>query len=137
MASRSESVARSGEDRTAAVDFRLARNAVIADYRAKRVTREDICDAHPELLRAAKAGTRTQDECPICAVDDLVHVTYAFGPRLPARGRCVDTAAEMRRLDQSGDELSCYVVEVCRTCSWNHLVRRLPLGGRSGRNRRS
>ena len=133
MASRSESVARKDDDRTAAVDFRLARNAVITEYRAKRVTREDVCDAHPELLRAAKAGRRTSEACPICEADALVHVTYAFGPRLPARGRCVDTAAEMRRLDQSGDELSCYVVEVCPTCKWNHLVRRVPLGGRRPR----
>ena len=40
----------------------------------------------------------------------------------------------MRRLDQSGDELSCYVVEVCPGCSWNHLVRRIPLGGRRRRS---
>jgi hypothetical protein len=133
VAPRSESVASSTEARAAAVDFRLARNSVIADFRANRVTREDICDAHPELLRAAKAGTRSNEECPVCANADLVHVTYAFGPRLPAQGRCVDTAAEMRRLDRSGDELSCYVVEVCRACSWNHLVRRIPLGGRGRR----
>ena len=133
MASRSEPVAAKGAQRSAAVEFRLARNAVVADYRAKRVTREDVCDAHPELLRAAKAGQRTSEECPICEDDDLVHVTYAFGPRLPARGRCVDSLAELRRLDRSGDELSCYVVEVCPTCSWNHLVRRMPLGGTTKR----
>jgi hypothetical protein len=134
MASRSESVVRKDDDRTAAVDFRLARNAVLTDVRAKRVAREDVCDAHPELLRAAKAGRVTSEVCPVCEQDHLVHVTYAFGPRLPARGRCVDTAAEMRRLDQSGDEMSCYVVEVCKTCSWNHLVRRVPLGGRRRRS---
>ena len=134
MASRSEQVAARGDDRAAAVDFRLARNAVIADYRAKRVTQEDVCDAHPELLRAAKAGKLTHEECPICQDGDLVHVTYAFGPRLPARGRCVESLTEMRRLDQSGDELSCYVVEVCPGCSWNHLVRRVPLGGRRRRS---
>jgi hypothetical protein len=133
MASRSEPVPAKGDQRAAAVDFRLARNAVITDYRAKRVTREDVCDAHPELLRAAKAGQMTSEACPICDADRLVHVTYAFGPRLPARGRCVDSMAEMRRLDRSGEELSCYVVEVCRTCSWNHLVRRVPLGGRGRR----
>jgi hypothetical protein len=124
---------RTEDDRSAAVDFRLARNAVLSDYRANKVTREDICDAHPELLRAAKGGLTTTEECPVCADDDLVHVTYAFGPRLPPRGRCVDSASEMRRLDRSGEELSCYIVEVCRTCSWNHLVRRVPLGGRRGR----
>jgi hypothetical protein len=134
MASRSEQVVAKGDDRNAAVDFRLARNAVIQDFRAKRVTQEDVCDAHPELLRAAKAGIVTTEECPICEDRYLIHVTYAFGPRLPARGRCVDSAREMRRLDQSGDELSCYVVEVCPGCSWNHLVRRLPLGGRRRRS---
>jgi hypothetical protein len=134
MSTRSESLGHSGDDRTAAVDFRLARNAVLADFRANRITREDICDAHPELLRAAKAGIHTQEACPVCAEDRLVHVTYAFGPRLPARGRCVDTAKEMRQLDRSNDELSCYVGEVCQTCSWNHLVRRVPLGGRRRRS---
>lgn len=134
MSSRSESLGEPGADRNAILDFRLARNAVLADFRANRVTREDLCDAHPELLRAAKAGRRTDEECPICEDDHLIHVTYAFGPRLPAKGRCVDSAKEMRQLDQSGEELSCYVVEVCRTCSWNHLVRRVPLGGRRRRS---
>ncbi|HUR78882.1 MAG TPA: DUF5318 family protein [Acidimicrobiales bacterium] len=134
MSTRSESVGQVAADRTAAVDFRLARNAVLTDYRAKRITREEICDAHPELIRAAKAGARTDEECPVCQTEDLIHVTYAFGPGLPARGRCVDNAKEMRKLDQSGTELSCYVVEVCAACSWNHLVRRVPLGGRRRRS---
>ena len=134
MASRSESLARSVEDRSAAVDFRLARNAVLVELRANRLAREDVCDAHPELLRAAKAGRRTEESCPVCDDADLVHVTYAFGPRLPSRGRCVDSAAEMRRLDRSGEELNCYVVEVCPQCSWNHLVRRVPVGGRRRRS---
>ena len=133
MAPRTDPVAAADDARSAAVDFRLARNAVLSEYRANHLSREDVCDAHPELLRAAKGGVVTTEECPICADDDLVHVTYAFGPRLPARGRCVDSAADMRRLDRSGDELSCYIVEVCRSCSWNHLVRRVPLGGRSRR----
>ena len=132
MASRSESLRKSQDDRSAAVDFRLARNAVLADFRANKVMRDDICDAHPELIRAAKSGVRTTEECPVCHNDDLVHVTYAFGPRLPARGRCVDNAKEMRRLDASGEELSCYMVEVCPTCGWNHLVRKVPVGGRRG-----
>ncbi len=132
MASRSESL-KQGDDRSAAVDFRLARNAVLAEFKANKVMREDICDAHPELLRAAKAGVRTAEVCPVCADAELVHVMYAFGPRLPARGRCVDNMKELRRLDASGEELSCYVVEVCPRCAWNHLVRKVPVGGRRGR----
>jgi hypothetical protein len=133
VASRSEPL-RKDDERSAAVDFRLARNAVLAGFRANRVMRDDICDAHPELLRAAKAGVVTDEECPVCAEDALVHVTYAFGPRLPAQGRCVDNAKDLRRLDASGDELSCYLVEVCPTCGWNHLVRKVPLGGRRRRS---
>ena len=106
---------------------------MLAEFRANKLMREDICDAHPELLRAAKAGVATTEACPVCEADRLRHVTYAFGPRLPARGRCVDSAKEMRRLDASGEELSCYVVEVCPTCAWNHLVRKVPVGGRRGR----
>src|SRR5205085_9719974 len=98
MSTRSESLGESGADRNAVLDFRLARNSVLADFRANRVTREDVCDAHPELLRAAKAGRRTDEECPICEDDTLIHVNYAFGPRLPTRGRCVDTAKELRQL---------------------------------------
>lgn len=134
MSTQSQSVGQGSDDRTAAVDYRLARNAVLTEFRAKRLTREDICDAHPELLRAAKAGSVTEEECPVCQDEDLVHVTYAFGPGLPARGRCVDDTKAMRKLDQSGTELSCYVVEVCPACSWNHLVRRVPLGGRRRRS---
>jgi hypothetical protein len=134
MAPRTDPAAALEESRSAAVDFRLARNAVLNEFRAGRLTREDVCDAHPELMRAAKGGVVTTEDCPVCDDDDLVHVTYAFGPRLPARGRCVDSAAEMRRLDRSGDELSCYIVEVCPSCSWNHLVRRVPLGGRRRRS---
>lgn len=129
MGQRSE-LRKQDDGRSAAVDFRLQKMNVLAEFKANRIMREDICDAHPELLRAAQAGTVTDEECPVCARPGLVNVTYAFGPRLPARGRCVDSAAEMRRLDKAHDELSCYIVEVCPACSWNHLVRKVPVGGR-------
>ena len=35
------------------VDYRLARNAVVSEFRKGRLSRLDVCDAHPELLRAA------------------------------------------------------------------------------------
>lgn len=120
--------------RAAAVDFRLARNAVLSEVKRGRLRPVDVCDAHPELLRAAKnIGRPTSESCQVCDKAELVHVTYVFGPRLPSQGRCVDTAAEMRRLDRRPEDLACYVVEVCPACSWNHLVRRVPLGGRGRR----
>ena len=116
------------------MDFRLARNAVLNEVRRGRLRPVDVCDAHPELLRAAKhIGRQTGESCQVCEAAELVHVTYVFGPRLPSHGRCVDTTAEMRRLDRRPEDLACYVVEVCPGCSWNHLVRRVPLGGRRPR----
>ena len=32
------------------VDYRLARNVVVSEYRKGHLSRLDICDAHPELL---------------------------------------------------------------------------------------
>lgn len=84
----------------------------------------EVCDAHPELLRAARnVGTGTGDTCPICEDAELVLVSYLFGPSLPASGRCVTTAGELDRLATSARSgpLACYVVEVCPACGWNHL----------------
>ena len=93
---------------------------------------EQVCDAHPELIRAAKnVGTQTKTRCPICEESDLKLITYVFGSRLPAHGRCVSTAKEMRRLGSRTDELTAYVVEACVECRWHHLLRVLPVGGNS------
>ena len=90
-----------------------------------------MCDAHPELIRAAtNFGAPTKVLCPICEAQPVVLVTYVFGPRLPAFGRVVSTAAEMARLNRRSDDLAAYVVEACTGCRWHHLLRVLPLGGR-------
>jgi Family of unknown function (DUF5318) len=114
----------------AVVDYRLTRQAVVREYHKGRLSRLDICDAHPELKRAAAgAGTQTQEPCPICEEEPLSLVTYAFGPRLPAGGRCVSTAKEMQALSRSRHQVACYVVEVCPGCAWNHLTRVFHVGG--------
>ena len=106
------------------IDYRLARQSVIAEFRKGRVAQHEVCDAHPELLRAARnVGEESSRTCPICEAANVVLVSYVFGPRMPAHGRCVTTKAEMQRLARAGDELACYVVEVCPSCSWNHLAR--------------
>ncbi len=90
---------RGGPERRGVVDHRLARRMLINQVRVGRIAREQVCDAHPELIRAAKnVGTQTKTRCPICEESDLKLITYVFGSRLPAHGRCVSTAKEMRRL---------------------------------------
>jgi hypothetical protein len=106
------------------IDYRLARQALLAQYRAGRLARHEVCDAHPELRRAAReVGRPTSAECPVCEDDQLVHVSYVFGPRLPAHGRCVTSSAELAKLARRRGQFSCYVVEVCPSCAWNHLAR--------------
>ncbi len=120
---------------TGTVDYRLARQAVVAEFKKGRQAQHDVCDAHPELVRAAReVGEEASIECPICEAANVVLVSYVFGPGLPAFGRCVTSAAEMAKLERRSADLACYVVEVCPGCSWNHLARVIPVG--RGRSRR-
>ena len=111
------------------VDYRLARRHLVNEYHRGRLSRTDVCDAHPELIRAAKhVGHVTAESCPICEEHPLVHVSYVFGARLPAHGRCITTTAELTKLARQNGEFACYVVEVCPDCRWNHLARMFHLG---------
>jgi len=113
------------------IDYRLIRQRSIDEFKRGRLSRLDVCDAQPELLRAARnVGRERAQPCPICDDTGLVLVTFAFGAKLPAHGRCITTQKEMQGLARRLDEVTCYVVEVCPECSWNHLLRIFPLGGR-------
>ena len=82
------------------IDYRLARNAVVSEFRKGRLSRLDVCDAHPELLRAAiNVGQETREDCPICEETKVVLVSYVFGSRLPPSGKCVTS---QRELTQAG-----------------------------------
>lgn len=96
----------------------------MSEYRKGRLARHEVCDAHPELLRAAReVGDRSSQVCPICVDEHVTLVSYVFGPRLPSYGRCITSKAELRALAERDGELTCYVVEVCPGCAWNHLAR--------------
>jgi hypothetical protein len=123
--------------RGATVDHRLARRMLINEYRRGRISQDQVCDAHPELVRAAtNVGEPSQVPCPICDERELALVTYVFGPRLPAQGRCVSDRRTMAVLRRSPDELAAYIVECCRSCRWHHLLRVMPIGGRGRSARR-
>ena len=113
------------------VDYRLTRQAVVREYRKGRLSKLDVCDAHPELRRAATgAGTPTAG-----AVPDLrgrgghprhLRLRVAAAGRRPVRhvgprdGQARPRAAR---------QVACYVVEVCPGCAWNHLTRVFHVGG--------
>ncbi|HVC13305.1 MAG TPA: DUF5318 family protein [Acidimicrobiales bacterium] len=118
----------------ARVEYRLARDAVVREVRRGRVGAVDVCDAHPELLRAARnVGRPLGDDCPICGEEQMVQVTYVFGAGLPPGGRCPGTATELDRLRRRSQPVLCYDVEVCPGCAWHHLRRKYPAGGRGAR----
>lgn len=111
------------------VDHRLARRHVVNEVKRGRLARADVCDAHPELLRAARGvGQPTDIICPICEDATVCYVTYAFGPRLPPHGKLVETEKELARLDRGTAALTAYTVEACPACGWNHLRRSFAVG---------
>ncbi|MYG93781.1 MAG: hypothetical protein F4138_02130 [Acidimicrobiia bacterium] len=106
------------------VDYQLVRAHALHRLRSGVWTNTDICDAHPELIRAGKeVGTALCEPCPVCEGNALAMVSYVFGPRLPTHGRCISYATEKTKLARRKGRFTCYEVEVCPDCGWNHLLR--------------
>jgi len=124
--------------RRSVVDYGLARRATLASVLAGHTTVADVCDAHPYLLRAAKFhGEATEVACPICRRAKLTHVTYVYGDELgPYAGR-VKQGPELAEMASEYGEFRVYVVEVCQSCSWNHLASSYVLGTGEPRTRRT
>lgn len=113
-----------GSEGPGEIDYRLARQSVLSEYKKGRIAQHEICDAHPELVRAARElGEPTKLTCPVCEETNVVLVTYVFGPRLPAFGRCITSKKELQAIAKRSGSFSAYVIEVCPSCSWNHLAR--------------
>lgn len=105
------------------VDYTLAKRALLRSFRGGLLSKLEICDAHPELLRAATyLGTEAARPCPVCRRRSLRLLAYVFASSLRANnGRAWDVD-EGRALAAHHRDASCYVVEVCTACSWNHLA---------------
>ncbi|MGH8964794.1 MAG: DUF5318 family protein [Actinomycetes bacterium] len=111
------------------VNYGLARRAALAELRSGALTRDDACDAHPYLLRAAKYHGEPADRpCPVCGRDPLTHVTYVYGDELGRYAGRVKATAELAEMDRKYGEFRVYVVEVCQSCAWNHLAMSYVLG---------
>lgn len=104
------------------IDFTLAKRALLRDAQVGVLGLTDICDAHPELLRAAKhVGEPTRHDCPVCAKAKLVLLAYVYGEGLGDRNGRVWSLDTGLRMTAAHPGASCYVVEVCTSCQWNHL----------------
>jgi hypothetical protein len=110
------------------VDYRLQRRRLLADLRSGKVAPNEVCDAHPELMRVARnCDTVGGGSCPVCADNELAQVHYVFGPRLSAGGKLALSDAELRQYSKRSGSFAAYRVEVCSNCGWNHLLRRVVL----------
>lgn len=112
------------------VDYRLARRSVLAAVRRGLLATTDVCDAHPELLRAGRnIGTVDDTPCPICSHESLRRVRYVYGDDLRSNnGRVVYPEEWLTELAATHDRFTCYVVEVCIDCAWNHLLQSFSAG---------
>jgi hypothetical protein len=111
------------------VDFGLRRRALLRDLCSGRVSAHEVCDASPYLLSAARFhGEPTDDRCPVCRKEHLTHVHYVYGDELRQSAGQARRIAELGVLAMTLSEFQVYVVEVCRACSWNHLVEQYVLG---------
>jgi hypothetical protein len=104
------------------IDYTLAKRAHLRHARIGLESYNDLCDAHPELLRAAKhVGEPTRIDCPVCAKAKLVLLAYVYGDGLKADNGRVWSIDIGMRLAAAHPGSSCYIVEVCTACQWNHL----------------
>jgi hypothetical protein len=112
------------------VDYSLARRAALEALRSGRMRPEDACDAQVYLRRAARYhGLPTKEDCPVCQVEHLVLVMYAFGDCFSSAGNGRARARkELRELAEVMPDFSVFTVEVCLGCGWNYLVTSYVLG---------
>jgi len=117
------------------VDYALQRRSLLAQVYAGRVGVTEVCDANPYLLRAAKFHGRASDvACRIWRKEQLTLVSWVYGEKLGPVSGSARTTEELVRLAAAKDEFTVHVVEVCRTCSWNHLVQSYVLGSHDQKN---
>lgn len=120
------------------VDFTLRRRGVLTALREGTLGLGEVCDADVYLLRAAGFhGAVTETLCPVCRKENLAEVSWVFGDDLGAASGSARGADEIEQLALTHDAFTVHVVEVCRSCSWNHLVESYDVGLVPGEGRRA
>jgi hypothetical protein len=111
------------------VDYSLRRRALLREVYAGRISAYEVCDASPYLKNAARYhGEPTDVRCPICRRENLALVHYIYGDELRASAGQARAVRELPALAARLREFQVYVVEVCRGCDWNLLVKQYLLG---------
>ena len=104
------------------IDYTLAKRALLREAQQGTLSLADICDAHPELMRAAvHVGEPSKNDCPVCGKVKLVLLAYVYGDGLKQDNGRVWSIQTGLKLTAAHAGSCCYVVEVCRNCCWNHL----------------
>jgi hypothetical protein len=111
------------------VDYSLQKRALLRDVHNGKVGTLEVCDASPYLKSAARFhGEPTDQRCPICRRDNLTLVHYIYGDELKQSAGQARKLAELPVLAMTLREFQVFVVEVCRSCAWNHLAEQYLLG---------
>ena len=100
------------------IDYTLAKRALIRDFQVGLLSKLEICDAHPELLRAARyLGEDATQPCPVCQRHELRLLAYVFAEGLKRdSGRAFDVQEGLDLAEkQCGG--ACYVVNLSTSCS--------------------
>lgn len=111
----------------------MARRALLRDVEVGLRSPRDVCDAHPDLVRAGRhVGEATDDGCPICETVGLRLVTYVFGKDVGRHSGKVVSRSALAPLQKRYGTLNVYTVEVCTACAWHHLRESFWLGQEAG-----
>ena len=111
------------------VDYSLQKRALLRDVHSGKVGTLEVCDASPYLKNAARFhGEPTDDRCPVCRRDNLTLVHYIYGDELKQSAGQARKLAELPVLAMTLREFQVFVVEVCQSCAWNHLIEQFLLG---------
>lgn len=111
------------------VDYSLQKRSLLRDVHNGKVGTLEVCDASPYLKNAARFhGEPTDERCPICRRDNLTLVHYIYGDELKHSAGQARKLADLPVLAMTLREFQVFVVEVCRSCAWNHLTEQFLLG---------
>lgn len=128
---------RTALQRRRVVDFALRRRGVLKELREGALSLREVCDADVYLLRAAGFhGVETETVCPVCRKENLTEVSWVFGDDLGTASGSARGQDEIEQFALTHDGFTVHVVEVCRSCSWNHLILSYEVGLTPGTGKR-